>query len=129
MSRDVCQNRYEIKSQHVTWCLSKSWWDKESTCHVMFLKRCSYVICISYEFEFHSLRGMLNKTLCDKVCQWLAVGREFSQGTPVFSTNKTNSHDIAEQLLKVVLATITITIYALDWVLKNVIQNKCECMK
>jgi len=91
----------------------------------MFLKRCSYVTCFSYEFEFRSLRGMLNKTLCDKV----AVDREFSQGTPVFSTKKTNSHDIAEKLLKVVLATITITIYALDWVLKNVIQNKCECMK
>ena len=27
--------------------------------------------------------------LCDKVCQWLAAGRWFFQGTPVSSTNKT----------------------------------------
>ena len=39
-------------------------------------------------------------TLCDKVCQWLAIGRWFSPGPPVFSTNKT------EVLLKVVLSTI-----------------------
>jgi hypothetical protein len=25
------------------------------------------------EFESRSLRGVLDKTLCDKVCQWLAV--------------------------------------------------------
>jgi hypothetical protein len=30
--------------------------------------------------------GILNTTLCDKVCQWLAAGRWFS---PVSSTNKT----------------------------------------
>jgi len=28
------------------------------------------------------------KTLCDKVCQWLATCRWFSPGTPVSSTNK-----------------------------------------
>ena len=38
-------------------------------------------------------------TLCDKVCQWLATGRKFSSGTPVFSTNKTNRQDITEILL------------------------------
>jgi hypothetical protein len=27
-------------------------------------------------------------TLCDKYCQWLATGRWFSLGTPVYSTNK-----------------------------------------
>ena len=27
-------------------------------------------------------RGVLNTTLCDKVCQWLATGRWFSSGTP-----------------------------------------------
>jgi hypothetical protein len=45
-------------------------------------------------------------TLCDKVCQWLATGRWFSQGTLVSLTNKTDRHDIAEILLKVVLNTI-----------------------
>ena len=50
---------------------------------------------------------MLDVTLCDEVCQWLAIGRWFSPGTPVSSTNKTDRHDITEILLKVVLNTIT----------------------
>ena len=44
--------------------------------------------------------------ICDKVCQWLPTGRWFSPGTLVSSTNKTDRHDIAEILLKVVLNTI-----------------------
>jgi len=51
-------------------------------------------------------RGVLDTTLCDKVCQCLAAGRWFSLGTPVSSTNKTYLHDITEMLLKVVLNTI-----------------------
>jgi hypothetical protein len=45
-------------------------------------------------------RGVLDTTLCDKVCQW------FSLGTPVSSTNKTDHHevhDITENVLKVAL--------------------------
>jgi hypothetical protein len=38
----------------------------------------------------------------------IAAGRWFSS---VFSTNKTDRHDITEILLKVVLNTITITLY------------------
>ena len=34
-------------------------------------------------------RGVLDTTLCDTVCQWLATGQWFSPGTPVSSTNKT----------------------------------------
>ena len=34
-------------------------------------------------------------------------------GTPVSSTNKTDSHDVTEILLKVVLNTITLTPYIL----------------
>jgi hypothetical protein len=45
-------------------------------------------------------------TLCDKVCQWLSTGRWISSGTLVFSTNKTDRHDITEILLKVALNTI-----------------------
>jgi hypothetical protein len=45
-------------------------------------------------------------TLCDKVCQWLATGRWFYRGPPVFSTNKTDRHDITVILLKVALKTI-----------------------
>ena len=69
----------------------------------MFLQ---YLIC-PCEFEFRSWRGVLDTTLCDKVCQWLATGLLFSTGTPVSSTNKTVLHDIAQILLKVALSTIT----------------------
>ena len=44
-------------------------------------------------------------TLCNKVCQWLAIGRWFSLGPPL-STNKIDRHDIAEILLKVALNRI-----------------------
>jgi len=54
-------------------------------------------------------RGVLDATLCDKVCQWLVTGRWFSPVTQVSSTNKTDCHDITEILLKVVLNTVTIT--------------------
>ena len=48
--------------------------------------------------------GVLDTTLCDKVCQWLAVGQWFS---PVSSINKTDRHDMTEILLNVALKTIT----------------------
>jgi hypothetical protein len=44
------------------------------------------------------MRGVLDTTLCDKVCQSLAAGRWFSPGTPVSSTNKTDLHDVTEIL-------------------------------
>ena len=58
--------------------------------------------------------GVLDTTLCDKVCQWLTTGRLFSPGTLLSSTNKIDLHDITEILLKVALNTInqTKTIYA-----------------
>ena len=46
------------------------------------------------------------QAICEKVCQWLATGQWFSPGTPISSTNKTDSHDISEILLKVALNTI-----------------------
>jgi hypothetical protein len=51
-------------------------------------------------------QGLLNITLCDKVCNWHVAGRWFSQ---VSSTNTTNHHDTAEILLKVALNTIILT--------------------
>jgi hypothetical protein len=48
---------------------------------------------------------VLDTTLCDKVCQWLATGRWFSPCIPVSSTNKTDRYDITEILLKVTLNT------------------------
>ena len=53
-------------------------------------------------------RGVLDTTLCDKVCQWIATGQWFSLGTPVSSTNKTDCHE-TEILLKVILNTINQT--------------------
>jgi hypothetical protein len=44
-------------------------------------------------------RGVLNTTLCDKVCQWRVAGRWFFPGTAVSSTNKTEGHNITEILL------------------------------
>ena len=43
--------------------------------------------------------GVLDTTFSDEVCQWLVTGQWFSPGTPVFSTNKTDHHDITEILL------------------------------
>ena len=65
------------------------------------------------------MRGVLDTTLCHKICQWLAAGRWFSPGTPVFSTNKTDRHDIAKILLKVALNTITLT---------RIFQNLNNCL-
>jgi hypothetical protein len=62
----------------------------------------------STEYESRSWRGVLNITLCDKVCQWLAIAWWFSSDTPVSFTSKTDHHDIAEILLKVALNTITL---------------------
>ena len=54
--------------------------------------------------------GVLDTALCDRVCQWLAIGRWFSPGTPVSSTNKTDCQDITKILLKVTLNTIILTL-------------------
>jgi hypothetical protein len=55
--------------------------------------------------QFNRWRGVLDTTLCDQVCQWLATGRWVSPGTPVSSTNKTDRHDIIVIKLKVALST------------------------
>ena len=54
-------------------------------------------------------KGVLDKSLCDKVCEWLVAGRWFSPNTPVSYTNKTDRHDITEILLRVTLNTIIFT--------------------
>jgi hypothetical protein len=55
-------------------------------------------------------RDVLDATLCDKVCQWLAASLWFSPGNPVSSTNTTDRHDITEILLKMALNTIIRTL-------------------
>ena len=47
-----------------------------------------------------SWRGVLDTTLCDKVCLWLAAGLWFSLSTLVSSTNKTECNDIVESDVK-----------------------------
>ena len=75
--------------------------------HVVGLSTtCAISVC---EFEPRSWRSVLNTTLCDQVCQWLATGWWFSPGTPVSFTNKTDRLNIAEILLKVALNTIALT--------------------
>jgi hypothetical protein len=41
-------------------------------------------------------QGVLDTTLCDKVCQWHATCRWFLPGIPVPFTNKTDRHDMTE---------------------------------
>jgi hypothetical protein len=53
--------------------------------------------------------GVHDTSLCDNIFQWHKTGRWFSLGTPVFFTNKTDCHYIAEILLKVALNTINQT--------------------
>jgi hypothetical protein len=45
-------------------------------------------------------RGVIDTTLCDKVCQWLATGQWFFSGSSGFLR-----HNLTEILLKVVLNT------------------------
>jgi len=54
--------------------------------------------------------GVLDTTLCDKVCQRLPAGGWFFLGTPVSSNNKSDGHNVTEILLKVALNTITLTL-------------------
>jgi hypothetical protein len=58
---------------------------------------------IKFVSDLQQVGGFLHvlyTTLCDKVCRWFS---------PVFSTNKTDRHDITEMLLKVALNTINQT--------------------
>ena len=57
--------------------------------------------------------------------QWLAAGRRFSPGTPVSSTNKTDSFDITEILLKVALNTINHKPNQKSW-MQNILLNKLK---
>jgi hypothetical protein len=72
-------------------------------------------------------RGVLDTTLSDKVCQWFAAGQWYSPGTTVFSTNKTDHHDITEILLKVALNTIIAL--CLVYCILLCLHNICTCTK
>ena len=78
--------------------------------YVLYIYIISTYHHLSCEFEPRSQRGVLDATLCDKVCQWLARGQWFSPGNLVSSTNKTDRHNITEILLKVALNTINLNL-------------------
>ena len=79
------------------------------------ISACHYLSC-----EFESRSGEVNlTTLCDYVSDILQL---FSPGTAVSSTNKNDSQDISEILLKVALSTITLTLTH-----KSVIED-CSCI-
>ena len=90
---------------------TKQIWSYSTTVHTfkyiniyIFLNQC--LSPLKLLVRTRSLRGVLDTTLCDKVFQWLATSRWFSLGTPVSSTNKTDTHDITAILLEVALNTI-----------------------
>jgi hypothetical protein len=68
-------------------------------CLIIYL--CCWCFPLGVYFNVCLFAYLLDTTLCNKVCQWLAAGRWFS---PVSSTNKTGI------LLKVALNTITLTL-------------------
>jgi hypothetical protein len=61
-----------------------------------------------------------------KFYQWFATGLWFSPGTLAFSTNKTDSHDITEILLKVALNTINQTYVIFFFFITDVDVNMLE---
>ena len=98
-------SRYTIVSVGPSWSWSYGSWIYNYLCK-QFLS--SLMLWVRTQLR----RGVLDTTLCDKVCQWLETGRWF---LPVSSTNKTDRHDKTEILLKVALNTIILTLTNVSW--------------
>ena len=93
-----------------------SWpWSYGSRIYNCLCKRCLSPLMLWVRI---SIRARCT-TLCDNVCHWLATGRWFSPGPPVSSTNKTDRHNIAAILLKVVLSTIKQTNLLLSYLSRS----------
>ena len=100
---------YLLKEEgNCMYCLSWSW-------HLVsrFITTCAISAYhhLSCEVESSSWRGVLKTILCYNVCQCLAAGRRFFVGIAVSWANKTDRHDIAKILLKVMLNLITLTLH------------------
>ena len=91
--------RYTEYGRGLSWSLSYGTWIHNYLCN-----QCLSPLTLWVPFLLR--RGVLDTTLCDRVCKWLAASRWF---TPVSSTNKTDSHDINKILLKVMLKPLTLT--------------------
>ena len=68
----------------------------------------------SCELEYHSWRGVLDTTLCDKSLSLTCDRFVVFSDTPVSSTNKTDCHDITEIFLKMALNTITLNSFDME---------------
>jgi hypothetical protein len=110
LSKWIIQHRMiiELKWTSVHWCLAVLLW-KWYTFEILlnFPRNLRYMNILRKSMRKYWI--VLDTTLCDKVCQWHGTGQWFSPGAPFSSTNKTDSHDIIEILLKVALNTINQT--------------------
>ena len=102
----IAWSRFLDKEQQLKQCtllyLGPPWpWSYGSWIYNYLCKQCLSPQTLAVWIPFRL--GVLDTTLCDKVCQWLVAGQWFSS---VSSTNKTDHHNITEILLKVVLNTI-----------------------
>ena len=87
----LVNSRYELRES--SWSWSYGSWIYNYLCN-----QCLSPITLWVRITFR--RSVLDTTLCDQACQWLAAGRWISPGTPVSCTNKTDRHNITEILLK-----------------------------
>ena len=63
-------------------------------------------------------RGVLDTTLCDKVCQWFGASLSFSAGTPVSSTNTSGAkyNNPNPNPLYIGIINLTITAMTALWI-------------
>jgi hypothetical protein len=117
---------YQLLGCHLN-ILSSCSWSHGSLINAYLYNQCLWPLTLWVRIPLR--RGVLDTTFCGKVCQWLAGCRWFSPGTPVSPTNKTDHHDIAEILLKVVWNTITPLWFAEDIICKVIVnlQVKHQC--
>ena len=91
--------------------LGTSWsWSYGSWIYIYLCNQCLSSLMLWVRILLR--RGVLDTTLCNKVCQWLAASWWFYPGAPFSFTNKTD-HDISEILLKLALNTLTLTLISL----------------
>ena len=117
---------YLLKEEgNCMYCLSWSW-------HLVFRFTTTCAISayhhLSCEVESSSWRGVLKTILCYNVCQCLAAGRRFFVGIAVSWANKTDRHDIAKILLKVMLNLITLTLHRCTTVIIPITNNVASLM-
>ena len=90
---------------------------------VEFTTTCAIVAYhhLSCEFERHSWRGVLDKTLSDKVCQWLATGLWISLGSPISATKV-----VTEIIVESGVKHLTSNGQMMDQTFVYVVHNNCE---